>query len=978
MKSPVSFFAGRPRLAVALGAVFALAGACGILGAKVRLYPTVAEPTVSISCTYPGANSREVMNTVAGPIEDQINGVEDMLYMTSSCADSGAYSCTVAFEIGTDRDVALMKVQTLVQQAMSFLPQEVKNAGLTVKAGTPEDFAILTLRSPGRQLTFQEITDYVFGVVQPAVTRVQGVGDATVRSDKVAMRVWFDPKRMAALGVNSEEAVSAIRGQNIQASIGSVGATPTGEADGRVVSLIARGRLKSVEDFEEIIVRTGDEGGMVRLRDIARVELGQQAYSYVSSHGEVPAVQILISLFPGEDLRRTRAQLVKTLSELERDFPRDLVWELSYDATDFLYASFAEFARAAGIGLLAFFVLVGVFLRDVRRALFLPLAACLAVLPAFAVVAACGESLNVLTLFAAFLACALASLGVLSVLCGASPVTTGVGSLVVLALFVPVGCIQGLTGAVYRQFALVMGSAAVCTALVALVIAPAVCARFPARPMRETSGGWLARLAGWFAGSPFVTAAAVLFLVVAALALTRRVPSTLVPDEDTGRINLNVETPECTRMPLTEAAVREASRMAASLDGVAGVLTLCGNSGTGGSGENQALVTVLLDDWRKRRGEGLDDRAIARRLAGLNATQPLASFYPLPPATLPGLGGSVQLFVMSTGDSDPIRLANEAHRIERLIGELPLVERAVCGYTATTPHLRVNVDRAKCELVGVPLSTLYATLQTYLGSLYVNDINLGTQVNRVTVEADWSARDGQEAVKDLFVRSSSGEMVPVDSLVSFEEEIGPRVCYRYNKYVYCAITVVPADGVSSREVIDACIRLLDKDLPSGFAYAWGNLTFHEMRGVGNTGLMALVAALFAYLILVGRFNSWRRPLAAMLPAVGVAFGALAALDALDVPLTVHAQMAILVLAALAVVGAVLIQESDDPNRMSRLVFAFGLSFAVCAAMLLLSSGAGCKAIRSVGAAAAGGALGLALAVPLLVRGRGPLTDLGVI
>ena len=976
MKAVSDFFTARPKLAVVVAFLLSVSGVVGVLSARVRLYPTVAEPTITISCTYPGANSREVMNTVAGPIEDQINGVEGMLYMTSSCADSGAYSCTVAFEIGTDRDVALMKVQTLVQQALSMLPQEVKNTGLTVKAGTPEDFAILTLRSPGGRLSFQDISDYVFGVVQPAVLRVQGVGDATVRSDKIAMRIWFDPRRMAALGVSPDEAVDAIRKQNVQASIGSVGATPTGDPNGRVISLIAQGRLKGVGQFEDIIIRTNADGGLVRLRDIARTELGHQAYNYQSYQDGVPAVQVLISLFPGEDLKRTHAMLAKTMRELQRDFPEDLVWEMTYDATDFMSACFSELGKCAGLGLLALSLVLFVFLRDLKSVLVLLLSIGLSVAPAFAVISAFGESVNLLTLIAAFLAVGIALLDALALLKGASPNSICVSALVMVAAFVPMGFIQGLTGAVYRQFAIVLAAATVFSALVGLTVLPVVRDRYVRRERVIRTSIYLERIALGLAVRPAVILALVAFVTLAAFAIFRTVPSTVVPDEDTGRINLNVETPECTRMPMTAETVRRAAEAIQSIDGVSTVLSLCGNSSTGGAGENQALVTVMLEDWGKRAGRGTDDRAITQKIAELNASFPLAAFYPLPPSTLPGLGGSVQLFIMSTSDDDPIRLAEEAHRLKRIIGLSPLVERAVCGYTATTPHLRINVDRAKCELVKVPLSTLYSTLQNYLGSLYVNDINLGTQVNRVTVQADWEARAGQEAVKDIFVRSQTGAMVPIGSLVTFEEELGPRVCYRYNKYVYCAITVVPAVGVSSREVIDECVRILDRDLPHGFAYAWGNLTFHEMRGVGNTGLMAMVAMMLVYLILVGRFNSWRGPLVTVLPVAGVAATVAAGLCLTDAVMSIHSQVAVLVFALLAIKSAVLQMEADEPLRAVSANFVAMVAVAACDLVLPFSSGAGRCTLQAVGAAAFFGAIGVALFVPVLVPGLCSLLSRG--
>ena len=718
MNAWARLFADRKRLAIALAVALVLVGGLAVSMLPVRLYPTVAEPTVTISCTYPGANSRELMNTVAGPIEDQINGVEHMLYMTSSCADSGAYSCTVTFDVGTDRDVALMKVQTLVQRAMPLLPQEVKNSGLTVSTGTPEELGILTLRSPGRKMSFQEIGDYAYGIVQPAVMRVKGVGNATVRSDKVAMRIWLDPRRMAALGINSEEAIAAIRRQNVQASIGSIGATPTGDPQGRTISLIAKGRLAQTGEFENIVVRSGAEGGIVRLGDIARIELGRQAYSYVSFLGDTPAVQIVVSLFPGEDLMRTRQRLVEMLSGLERDFPEDLTWELTRDATRFLGACLRETAKCAVLGLVLLLVVLAIFLRGRcgwtavwHLALLIPVVT----LPAFMVVLISGESINILVLIAIYMAAGLVVLDLMAAACGVSPPAAIASAAAVAALFVPVGAFGGLTGALYRQFAVVVVPVALLSALVAVSTAePAAGDDVPCREVKRRRFAFLLRGMSFAKQGAPLTMAFTVFAAVAAAAFARLTPSTLVPDEDTGYLNVNVETPEGTRMPVTAETTRRAAEAIGSLEGVSSVLTLCGTSNTGGAGENQALVVVEFDDWHKRVADGLGSRELARRIVETNAVLPLAAFHPLPPATLPGLGGAVQLLIMSTADDDAKKLAHEAHRMTRLIADSPLVERAVCGYTATTPHLRVTVDREKCELLKVPLSALFATLQNYL------------------------------------------------------------------------------------------------------------------------------------------------------------------------------------------------------------------------------------------------------------------------
>ena len=396
----VALLVRRPYFAIAVVLLSVVLAAMSFPRAPVSLYPNVARPAISVSCTYPGANAREVMNTVAGPIEEKVNGVEGMSRMTSSCSDTGAYSLTVYFHVGVDRDMALTKVQSKVQQALSLLPQEVKNTGVTVESGSTEELGLLTLRSAGGKLAREQVVDYAYGVVNPAILRVPGVGSSTVKDNKVAMRIWLDANKMAAHGIASEEVVSAIKSQNVQASLGSVGASPTEEPGCRVVSLISRGRLDAAEEFEKIVVRTEGGGGLVRLGDIARVDKGLQGYSYSALYDETPAVFIRIVQLPGVDVRKTMKLIKAELKKLEPSFPGDLVWDMTYDTTLYMDAALGSVFRSLALAFALAVVVAALFLRSARWALIVAAASAVPLAIAFAVMVAAGCFLSLVSLYA--------------------------------------------------------------------------------------------------------------------------------------------------------------------------------------------------------------------------------------------------------------------------------------------------------------------------------------------------------------------------------------------------------------------------------------------------------------------------------------------------------------------------------------------------------------------------------------------------
>lgn len=972
-------FIEHPRKAVVAAVLLVVAGVLALACLPLRTYPTLSPMQVSVSCSYPGANAREVMNTVAGPIENQVNGVEDMLFMNSSCADNGEYVLTVTFELGVDKDVATMKVQNLVQQALGFLPQEVKNAGLTVKFGANEHLAMITLRSPDGRLNEQEIIDYANGIVLPAVQRISGIGRAWATRVKVAMRIWLDTARLSALGLTAEDVVAAIQQQNVQASLGAVGAEPAAEAGGRSVSLIAQGRLHTPAEFDELIVRTTADGGLVRLKDVGRIELGYQSYGTITRFNNEPAVKILAVQLPGCDLKETKRRLESEMRELEKRFPEGLAWEMSYDVTRFMEATFARLAILGIVLLAVLLATVSCALRSWRAAPVFLLALVLSLLPTFAVLAVTGQSLNVLGLFAAVLSCVVVILDTAIVVgkirraveCdGLRPqgaairamdtlaTPLAVSMLLFVVAFVPFGFVNGLNGVIYRPFATVLAAAAVFSTFNALSTVPAFATAILAG-VRHGNG--VAVPFGFFRLPERVRILCLLLMAVVAAAIFRRLPTTLIPDEDSGVIYIDCNMPEGTQMQDTMGVCDEVVRRVLGIPGVRAALTDVGSSEIGGTGENQALIQVILDAWSARRDPSLGIASVTERINAALTDIPNARLSAYADPSLQGFSSlnGVTMFILSTADADPVALAKESHRIERILAQSPMFDLVANGYQSDTPHLRVNVDRAKCELMQVPLASLYSTLQYNLGSIYVNDINLGTQVNRVTVAADWSGRATQESVKGLYARASTGAMIPVGSLVSLEEEIGPRVCYRYNQYVCCSLFIVPRDGVPTGEAIAEVQDIVERNLAAGYAYDWGGKTFHERRSKGNLLVLAFLSALLVYLVLAGFYESFAKPLVAVLPVASVACGAAMALWLTKEPVTIFVQVSVFAVAMTSlklplVAGA----DGSDCRRSVQDALAALFAFALGMLPFVLSAGISQNSFRSLGISAIGSAFGV--------------------
>ena len=972
----------KPHFALAVVLFVLIAAAMSVRTVPVALYPSVARPAISVTCTYPGANAREVMNTVAGPLEEKVNGVEGMSRMTSTCSDTGSYSLTVNFNIGVDRDMALTKVQSKVQQALSLLPQEVKNTGVTVESGSTEELGLLTLRSANGGLTREQVVDYAYGVVNRAILRVPGVGSSTIKDNKVAMRIWLDTKKMAAHGISSEDVVSAIKSQNVQASLGSVGASPTDAPESKVISLISKGRLDSAEDFERIVVRTEAGGGLVRLGDIARIGKGLQGYTYSALYDETPAVFIRIIQLPGIDVRKTMKAIKSELAKLEPSFPADLTWDMTYDTTRYMDAVLRQTLMTFAFAFLMAMLAAGLYLRSVRAVALTALASLVPVAAAFATLAAVGYFVSLISLYAFIVAIGV-SVVFLAVMVRRIQELIGedkdpefaaalavarqapsfaAAAFAIAAAMVPVAMVDGLQGVFYRQFSLVLGVTALAAALTSLVIVPT----FAACVLRRESVRTVAPGAGHpQLLSPLVSAVVLLACGLAAWGIGANLPKEFIPAEDLGVVIVDCKTAEGTSMPITADIMRRIYRKVRGMGGVAKSVTLLGESIVSGNGENNAKTYLVLDDWAQRDRSASE---IVREIKATVAEIPDAAVYAISPPPMQGQGnqGGLTVLVQSMEDSDPVLFANEMQRFLAALKRSPLAASANCGTIADVPHLRVHVDREKCELMKVPMLSLYTALQHALGSVYVNDINLGTQVNRVTVMSDWQGRAAPDRVSELYVRSQTGSMVPVDTLVTFSEELGVRDCYRCNQYLYATAQFYPKEGVASSEAIAEVRRISSEVLPHGYIQDWSGLIYEQFQSRGDTGLLFGLAILAVYVVMMVLFGSGGLPFVRFLQAAAAVLGAVGLHALTDVPMSLYSQFAVLLL--IVVCAAISLLTTPQDGWMGGIFPAFAL--AVAAIPLAFAFGAGSAGSRSLGVTLVGGFSFFALVQLLIPAGKG--------
>lgn len=943
-----AFFIKRPRFSFVISILIVLVGILALFNLPVALYPEVTPPQITVSASYPGASADVIAKTIGIPLEDEINGVEDMIYMDSSSEDS-SYKLTVTFKTGVDPDMAQVKVQNRVQQATSKIPEEVSRQGISVQRESSNILGYIVFSSPDDSLDEKQIADYVYNNIQRMLAKIQGVGSVDVYSAQLSMRVWLNADKMAALQITADEVYSAISGQNYQPTLGKVGAAPTGGSNPMVYTLQTQGRMSTAEEFEEIIVRTAEQGGLVRLKDVATVELGQETYATSGLYNGKSAVPVSLSLSSGANALETMKAVKQALHEAEALFPQGLTYGISYDSTKYVDASVEEVVFTLFLTLL---LVVGVcyfFLQDFYSTLIPTLTIPVSILGTFAVILALGYSINMFTLFAMLLAIGAvvddaivvvervvflmqneklnakdATMKAMSEITGALVAT----SCVLLAIFVPVGFLGGIVGKIYQQFSVTIATAIMFSLLNALTLSPALCSLLIKNIKPRTSGFWYevnktinnvihfyARTVSFLAKKLKVVFAIMVLLFGLVGILFATAQTSFIPDEDQGILVMSMQLPEGASKLRTMSLIEKVGALIREEKDVDNVSDVIGYSLMGGRGENVSMSFIVLKPWEERKRLEQYSTNILNRLRAKMQQFPEAEFQFFEMPAIPGLGtaNGLDIRLQSRQTMDYQKLDAALQSFLGKINQLPEVAYAYTTFNAKTPNIFLDIDRVKAETMKVPMSKIFSTLETYLGSSYVNDINLGTQVNKVMIQSDWKYRDNIDNINELYVQNNLGRMVPLRGLVDLHKVLAPRVVERYNQYPAASITAVQKPGSSTGDAMSAVEKLISS-LPKGFAIEWSTMSYQEKTTNGQICYLLLLSLTFVYLFLVAQYESFIIPIPVLLSLSVAVSGAMLGLFFSGMPLSIYSQLGIILLVGMASKNAILIVEFARDER----------------------------------------------------------------
>ena len=1009
-----NLFIKRPKLAIVISLVIMLAGMLMITTLPLEEYPSITPPQVVVSATYAGASSDVIESTIAAPVEAQLNGVEDMIYM-SSTSRNGSYELTLFFEIGSDPDMAVVNVQNNLQLVTPRLPEEVKRYGLTVRKTTGgPGLMMIAINSPSGTYDSLYVANYASIYIKDELARIKGVGKVAVfGSADYSMRIWLDATKMANLGVSVSEVNAAIQAQNIQAPAGDLGVEPMVNKQLIKLTMRTKGRLETPEEFENIVVRSKPDGSQVKIKDIGRVELGAESYSYFSRIGGRQSAIISVSQLPEANAVDLSNKIRKKMEELSKSFPQGIEYKIQRDETEFVRESINEVIHAIGLAVILVGIVTYLFLGSGRAAIIPFCAIPVSLIGVFIFMNLLGFSINLLILFALVLAVGLVVDDAIVVLENtqrhiqegktpkdATEITMKevfgavlATSLVLMAVFVPVSFMTGITGQMFRQFALCIASSIGLSTVVALTLAPALCSMILKSGEEHSDFKFIQAFDDWFnkvrdkylegakvfIDSPKLTIITFVAIMLAIVGLFRIIPTGFLPTEDKGAIFTQIQLPDGSSASRTDAVTKEIEQELLKIPGVRSTITLVGFSG-----ENTALIVSELENWSKRKSKDLQMQTILAKVQKQFSTYPSATIASFSPPAISGLGmfGGFEFQLLDKGDRTPQEFYDEAVKLMQIANKDPHFSMVYSSYTANLPQLLLDVDVPKAMAQGVEVTEIYNALASYFGKSYVNDFNKFGRVYRVYLQADAPFREKQADLDKIYVKNNQGTMVPLSAVVKIKNIVGPYSQARFNMYPSIAINGMARSGVSSGQAMGTMAAIADKNLPKDMGYAWSGSSLQEHESSGQIGPILAMSLVFIYLFLVGLYESWMLPVAVMLISPVALIGALFFQYVAGYSLDIYAQIGLVMLIGLSTKQAILIIEfAKDAHEAGmsikdaamqaaklrfRAVMMTNIAFILGLLPLVFAAGAGAASRHSVGMTVFGGMMAVAFIGTFLV------------
>jgi len=1015
------FFITRPIFAAVIAIAITIVGALAYFALPVSQYPDIVPPTVTVTANYPGASAETVAETVAAPIEQEINGVDNMLYQSSQSTGDGKLVITVTFKIGTNLDAAQVLVQNRVAVAVPRLPEEVQRLGVVTKKTSPDFLMVVNLISPDDSLDRGYISNYALTQVRDRLARVDGVGDVQLFGSRdYSMRVWIDPGRAAALNLTAGDIVSALRAQNVQVAAGALGQPPYATGQAFQLNVETQGRLTDPKQFADVVVRTDPDGHQVRVSDVARVELGAQDYGTNTYLSGKPTVIVAVFQRPGSNALAAAKGVSAAMKELEAKFPQGLAYKVIYNPTEFISQSIDAVKHTLFEAVLLVVLVIIVFLQKWRAAVIPVVAIPVSLIGTFAVLEAVGYSLNNLSLFGLVLAIGIVVDDAIVVVenvernleRGLTPLEAARTSmdevstalvaivLVLCAVFVPTLFLSGLSGAFYRQFAVTISSATIISLVLSLTLSPALAAMLLRhREAGEDGPGWqralraagdrfnngferLSQAYGRFTHRMVLRPRRVMTVYAGLIALTVGVfwatPTGFVPAQDQGYFLTVIQLPPGSSIERTDAVMKKVAARIVPLKGVLGSVMLAGFDGPSQTlAPNTAAAYVPLKSFQEREKLGVNLQSIMAEAQKATADITEARLLIVPPPLIQGIGsaGGYRIMVQDTGGHGYDDMGKVSYGLIGQANQTKGLKQIYSFYATNTPRVYADIDRRKADLLGVPPERVFEALQTYLGSTFVNDFNLLGRTYRVTAQADARYRNTIADIANLKTRSNSGAMVPIGSVATFKDKTGPYRVTRYNLFPAVEVDGDTAPGTSSGTALKTMDRLADASLPAGYGHEWTGIAYQQKAAGSTSGIVFAMAVVFVFLVLAAQYESLTLPLAIILIVPMCLLAAMAGVNIRGMDNNVLTQIGLVVLIALAAKNAILVVEfakqAEEEHGMSpveaavhaartrlRPILMTSFAFILGAVPMVLAKGAGSELRQALGTAVFSGMIGV--------------------